>query len=126
MKKSAIPAFIALILVASNSALAQPYGPGSRGHGPQHAPDVRGHQHDSRPQLRGHRPGPPAHAARPTRFHKGDRVPANFRSRHYVVNDWRGHRLRQPPRGHQWVQVGAEYALMAIATGIVIDIVVNR
>jgi Ni/Co efflux regulator RcnB len=37
----------------------------------------------------------------------------------YVVSDWRGHHLRPPPRGYYWVQVGADYLLVAIATGII-------
>jgi len=42
-----------------------------------------------------------------------------YRSRQYVVEDWRGHRLHQPPHGYQWVQVGGDYVLVAIATGII-------
>ncbi len=59
-------------------------------------------------------------------FHRGGRVPVEYRSRQYVVNDWRGHNLRQPPRGQQWVQVGGDYLLVAIATGLIADLLINR
>ena len=30
-------------------------------------------------------------------WHKGDRLPADYRDRNYVVDDWRGHGLSAPP-----------------------------
>jgi Ni/Co efflux regulator RcnB len=59
-------------------------------------------------------------------FRRGDRLPPNYRNRQYVVNNWREHRLRPPPRGYQWVQTGGDYVLAAIATGIIADILINR
>lgn len=58
-------------------------------------------------------------------FYRGGRIPNEYRGRQYVVNDWRGHRLHAPPRGQQWVQVGADYALIAIATGVIAQLVLN-
>jgi Ni/Co efflux regulator RcnB len=55
-------------------------------------------------------------------FYRGGRLPAQYRHRHYVVNDWRGHRLSAPPRGHHWVQTGSDYVLVAIATGIILQL----
>jgi Ni/Co efflux regulator RcnB len=43
-----------------------------------------------------------------------------------VVNDWRGRHLNAPPRGQQWVQVGTDYALIAIATGVIAQLVLNN
>jgi len=43
-----------------------------------------------------------------------------------VVNDWRGHHLSPPPRGYQWVQVGNDYVLAAIATGIIAQLLLNN
>ncbi len=48
-----------------------------------------------------------------------------YRSHVYVVNDWRGHRLGQPPRGYHWVQVGADYALVAITSGLIFQVVIQ-
>ncbi|MDO5288791.1 MAG: RcnB family protein [Pseudomonadota bacterium] len=56
-------------------------------------------------------------------FHRGDRLPAAYRHQHYVVNDWRAHQLSAPPRGHHWVQVGGDYVLVAIATGVITALV---
>ena len=58
--------------------------------------------------------------------YRGGRLPSYYRSNQYVVDDWRGHHLRQPPRGYHWVQTGAEYALVAIATGVIADILLNQ
>src|ERR1700712_1664679 len=33
-------------------------------------------------------------------FHKGDRLSSDYRSKRYVVSDWRGHHLSAPPRGY--------------------------
>lgn len=60
------------------------------------------------------------------RWHRGDRLPPPYRSRYYVVDDWRGHRLSRPPRGYQWVQVGPDYALIAIATGIISSLILGQ
>ncbi|UUZ51829.1 RcnB family protein [Massilia sp. B-10] len=46
---------------------------------------------------------------------------------YYVVNDWNRHnRLYAPQRGYQWVQVGGDYALVAIATGIIAHVLLNN
>ncbi|MGZ5195356.1 MAG: RcnB family protein [Ramlibacter sp.] len=67
-----------------------------------------------------------ARGARPERgWRRGDRLPQEYRHRNYVVDDWRGHHLRQPPRGYQWVQDGSDYILVAIATGIIAEVLLN-
>jgi len=64
--------------------------------------------------------------ARSPEFRRGHYIPYEFRSRQYVVVDHRGHRLAQAPRGHQWVQVGSDYVLIAIATGLIANIILNN
>jgi len=59
-------------------------------------------------------------------FRRGDRVPQEYRSRQYVVDDWRGHGLRRPPRGYHWVQSGGDYMLIAITTGIVLELLLSQ
>lgn len=59
-------------------------------------------------------------------LHSGDRLPQNHRRPQYVVDDWRGHKLPPPGRGQQWVQVGADYVLIAIATGIIASVVLGH
>lgn len=74
-----------------------------------------------------HRPMPPRYGAGPDRrWYRGDRVPYQYRSHQYVVSDWRRHRLSPPPRGYHWVQYGADYMLVAIATGVIAQLILSR
>ncbi len=66
------------------------------------------------------------YGARGPQFYRGGHIPPEYRNRQYVVNDWQTHRLSPPPRGQQWVQVGADYALIAIATGVIAQLVLNH
>jgi Ni/Co efflux regulator RcnB len=59
-------------------------------------------------------------------FYRGERLPPDYRGRQYVVEDWRGHGLRTPPRGYHWVQTGGDYVLVAIATGVILELLLNR
>ncbi len=100
-------------------------------------PGQPGYQQPGRPGYQ--QPGRPGHAPRGNRhnyneygagpdhnFHPGDRLPPQYRSYNYVVNDWRGHRLSPPPPGYQWVQTGADYVLVAIATGLIVQLLLNN
>ena len=58
--------------------------------------------------------------------HRGDRVPLDYRSKQYVVDDWQGHGLRRPPRGYHWVQNGSDYLLVAITTGLILELLLNQ
>ncbi|MDR5883566.1 RcnB family protein [Caballeronia sp. LZ032] len=97
-----------------------PGGPGAQGHGPQ-TYDNHGNDRNA--------PRPPEHANNEPRYsdwHKGERLSSDYRNRQYVVDDWRGHKLRQPPRGYQWVGVGADYLLVAVASGIIAQVVMSQ
>jgi Ni/Co efflux regulator RcnB len=59
-------------------------------------------------------------------FYRGGRLPPQYRSNQYVVNDWRGHYLSAPPRGYHWVQTGGDYVLVAIATGVILQLLLNN
>jgi Ni/Co efflux regulator RcnB len=59
-------------------------------------------------------------------FNRGDRLPSEYRSRQYVVDDWRDHRLSAPPRGYHWVQADGDFLLVAITTGIIASILLNQ
>jgi Ni/Co efflux regulator RcnB len=63
---------------------------------------------------------------RPTEWRRGGHLPPEYRNRNYVVNDYRAYRLQAPPRGYQWIGVGGEFALAAIATGLIAQIVIAR
>jgi Ni/Co efflux regulator RcnB len=57
---------------------------------------------------------------------RGGRLPSRYRNHQYVVDNWRDHHLRPPPRGYHWVQTGSDYVLAAIATGVIADLIVNH
>lgn len=52
------------------------------------------------------------------RWQRGHR----YHGRHYVVRDYGHYHLRRPPYGHHWVQADGKYLLVAIATGLILDI----
>jgi Ni/Co efflux regulator RcnB len=57
---------------------------------------------------------------------RGARLPSRYRNHQYVVDNWRSHRLSAPPRGYHWVQTGADYVLVGIATGLIADMIINH
>jgi Ni/Co efflux regulator RcnB len=59
-------------------------------------------------------------------FRRGDRLPERYRNHQYVVNNYREHHLRPPPRGYHWVQTGGDYVLAAISTGVIADLIINH
>jgi Ni/Co efflux regulator RcnB len=66
------------------------------------------------------------HGAGPDqRWHRGDRLPIEYRHRSYVVDDWRGHHLNAPPRGYYWVQNGNDYLLIAITSGVIAQLILG-
>lgn len=149
--KTVLAIVLALSLLPGSVAFAD--GPDRRGQRGDHEQAQRGHdgrghgqgnqgrwerreQSDYRDyrNQRGNRPPPQAYredrrgpGAGPQRnFYRGDRLPSEYRHRNYVVNDWRGHRLSPPPRGYHWVQAGGDYVLVAIATGVILQILLNQ
>ncbi|KVD48237.1 hypothetical protein WI85_18825 [Burkholderia ubonensis] len=116
--------FVALIAATFTAPLAMAQdedgnghhgGPGMKhGHGPKHMPPG---------QMRRDDDAPPRWADEPHReWHKGDRLPDEFRDRQYVVDDWRGYRLSAPPRGYHWVGIGGDYLLVQIGSGVVLRV----
>jgi len=59
-------------------------------------------------------------------FYVGHRLPPAYHQSHYVVDDWRGHHLHAPPRGYHWVQSGSDYLLVAVATGLIAETLLNN
>ncbi|WNL45840.1 RcnB family protein [Dyella sp. BiH032] len=124
--------FLALgLLAGSGVALADGHG---HGHGDRHGHYDRGdwgrHDHDRRDHWRG--PDRGWHDDRryyygghyrphPHRWARGERYYGPV----YVVNDYRYYRLRPPPYGYHWVRDDGGYLLVAIGTGIILDMVLN-
>lgn len=68
----------------------------------------------------------PAYRSHAPRFYRGGYLPHQYRSNHYYVNDWHSHRgLYAPPYGHQWVNVDGEFLLVALATGLIANALLN-
>ncbi|UGB39857.1 RcnB family protein [Frateuria soli] len=93
------------LLAASGAALADhDHG---RGHGRGH--DKHGHDEGWRGDRHHH-------------WERGHR----YDGRVIVVHDYERVRLRPPPRGYHWVRDdNDDYVLVAIATGIILDYVLN-
>jgi Ni/Co efflux regulator RcnB len=101
-------------------------------HGPQGAP-VAQNYNNGRPPMPMHADNGPARGPAggprsqgPRDWHRGDRLPRDYRDRQYVVDDYRGYGLRQPPRGYYWVGVNGDYVLAAVATGVIAQIVLSN
>jgi len=151
--KILIPAVMAMVLASGGFALAQ--GSGDRNdHGRQDQQAPRGGQPDEHSNNgrqpdehsnNGRQPDrrdeqfrannsrnnndahPDERGAGPDHeFRRGQRLPAEYRHRQYVVDDWRGHHLSAPPRGYHWVQTGGDYVLVAISTGIILQLLLGN
>jgi Ni/Co efflux regulator RcnB len=53
----------------------------------------------------------------------GGYVPRNYRN--YYVQDYGYYGLRSPPPGHRWVYADGNFVLMALATGLIAQVVAN-
>ena len=53
----------------------------------------------------------------------GQRMPAQYRSRTYVVSDYGRYGLRAPPRGYEYVRSGNDVVLTAVATGLITAVI---
>jgi Ni/Co efflux regulator RcnB len=114
--KYLISTALALALLGSSAALAQPYNPNHQGQNPAPFQNNGG-------------PGGPQGFNGPNRdqphWSRGDRLPDQYRQNDYVVSDWRSHHLRKPPRGHHWVRVNDRYVLVAITSGLIMEAILN-
>lgn len=122
--KTVVSAILAVSLSTGGLALAQGRGGrndhNDRGRNEQAQRGNDGRQYDRGYSDNGRHEG---RGAGPNRnFYKGAHLPMEYRHRNYVVDDWRSHNLRAPPRGYHWVQTGADYVLVAIATGIILQL----
>ncbi|WP_441620562.1 MULTISPECIES: RcnB family protein [unclassified Cupriavidus] len=87
----------------------------------------RGYQYQDKSGEDQRRPGGPGpgddrnnNRMTPQRWHKGDRLPTEYRDRQYMVEDWRQYNLPAPPKGRHWVGVGADFYLVA-PNGAIMD-----
>ena len=58
---------------------------------------------------------------------RGERIEVVHVERHYYVDDYEHYRLRRPPHGHRWIRTDdGKYLLVAVATGIIADILLHH
>ena len=118
--KTLISIILAMALSSSGLAFAQP----NRHHEQRERHENNGRWSDHRDNRNGHwneRGAGPNHD-----FRRGQRLPMEYRHRHYVVEDWRGHHLSAPPRGYHWVQTGGDYVLIAISSGVILQLLLSN
>lgn len=71
-------------------------------------------------------PSQARHGAGPDdRYRKGDTLPQPYQGRRYYVSQPERYNLPAPGHGQRWVKVGADYVLITIATGLIIDLVIH-
>jgi Ni/Co efflux regulator RcnB len=130
MKTKIIAQLLIVSLLGSPVAVfAQGHDDGHHGGGPSHGNPGGGHQ-----QSHGRGPAPrEAFAGRDgggpvphNDWHKGERLPAEYRDRNYEVDDWHNHGLQAPPRGYHWVGVNGDYVLAAVATGVIASVLLSE
>lgn len=146
MKKSVALLCAALMLGSPLASFAQP-GPGpdngpnrQDNRGPQQQQRQQPQQQPQRAPQGGHnqqaRPGQNnAHAYRNPNYRpqagmpvphrdwrRGVVVEPNYRGDRYWVTDWHARHLYAPPRDHRWLYVNGDYILVAIATGVIVNI----
>jgi len=77
---------------------------------------------------RNYRPAPPPRVVyRPYGYERGYRYSNYYGGRTVVINDYGRYHVRQPPRGYHWVRDDRGNLIMvAIATGIITDLLLNH
>ena len=60
-------------------------------------------------------------------WHKGERLPVVYLEPRYVIRDYRVYHLAAPRPGYHWVRVpDGRFVLVAIATGVIADILLGH
>jgi Ni/Co efflux regulator RcnB len=120
---------IAVLLLGSSAALAQYQGDnrgGEQQHGYNEYQAPATNTYEDRRGYEGRRDFDQNRQAYDTpdtpHWSRGDRLPHDFAENNHV-SDWQSRHLRRPPRGYHWVRSGNDYALAALATGVISQIV---
>ncbi|GAA4258664.1 hypothetical protein GBZ26_13880 [Azospirillum formosense] len=115
---TALTAATMLVGLGTQDASAAGWGPDHR-EPPRIERDQRG-PNAHRPEA--NRPPPLVHRAA-RHWKPGDRLPAVYASRRYVIATPAAYHLHRPPRGHHWVRAGSDAVLVASRSGIMVRIV---
>lgn len=109
MKKTVVLLVSTLMLGVSASAMADS---NRWNHDHKDRYDRYDHRYDHREQPRWSNGDRGNHYGQRINFKRGERLPSEFRNHRYVVSNYRNHRLYQPPRGYNWMQVQGKYVLV--------------
>jgi len=123
MKKLLTGALALSVLASAGVAAAQPRYDRDHDRHDQARRDPPGRQDGHHKRYKAGRYVPPR-GYKVHRWTRGERLPDAYRARTYVV-DYRHYGLNAPPRGYQYVRVGNDVVLTAIATGIVASVVAD-
>jgi Ni/Co efflux regulator RcnB len=98
-------------------------GHGDRHHDRRHYSNSHRYRHyrQGYGYRHGYRYPAPRYVVRHERWERGHR----YRGPNYVVSNYGYYRLRPPPRGYHWVRANNDYLLVAIATGVILDIALH-
>lgn len=58
-------------------------------------------------------------------LYRGSHLPSAYHGDRYVVRDYHRYNLGAPSRGHHWVRAGNDYVLVALATGLIAQVLLN-
>lgn len=93
---------------------------------PQHGQHQGNQQHNRPGNNQGYRD--PSYRPQPgmpvphSQWKRGHVVDQRYRGDGYWVTDWRTRHLPAPPHDHRWLRVNGDYVLVAIATGVIMNI----
>lgn len=113
---AALALALAIGMAASSSMLAYADPPEGHGRGHEHE-DHDGHYYAPRYEP------PPGYAHHG--WARGEVLPPHYHDDRYVVVDYGHYGLRPPPQGYHWVRVDNDVVLVAIASGVVADVMLN-
>lgn len=57
-----------------------------------------------------------------SQWKRGHVVDKGYRGDRYWVTDWRARHLPAPPHDHRWLRINGDYVLVAITTGVIMNI----
>ncbi len=139
MNKKVLTAALAAVIAGSSFGIASAADAQSYGRGPAHAqpPHAQPAPPAARPspapqsygrwqqaQRRYSAPryiAPRGHQSRAWSY--GQRMPAEYRTRSYVVTEYSRYGLRRPPSGYQYVRSGNDVVLAAVTTGLITAVI---
>jgi len=125
MKRLLLAASLALLSLSSSTAFAYDDDHDHDRHGYHHD-----HDDDDDDDDRRHRHHGKKHKHKGWKrdhYRRGERIEIVHVERHYYVDDYEHYHLRQPPRGHRWIRTeDGRYLLVAVATGIIADILLHH